>query len=164
MQAAAQIGDAEGRDAAAERRHDRAEQHAEDADIGTQQVSALRRGWRSAIGCSAAPAAVTGEVQLTDAVGRRARSPVGLSQRLGAARRLLPPAGVDRGLDRHAGPDQRAERRDRVQRDLHRNTLHDLGEIARRVVGRQQREGAAGAGRPAVDMAGQHEVRETRRR
>jgi hypothetical protein len=43
MQAAAQVGDAEGGDAAAERRHDRAEQHAENADIGTQRVGAQAR-------------------------------------------------------------------------------------------------------------------------
>ena len=48
-----------------------------------------------------------------------------------------------------------------VQRDLHRNALHDLGEIARRVVGRQQREGASGAGRPAVDMPREDEVGES---
>ena len=43
MKAAAQIGEAEARDAAAERRHDRAEQHAQNPDIGAE-VSALRRG------------------------------------------------------------------------------------------------------------------------
>ena len=46
----------------------------------------------------------------------------------------------------------------RIQHDLDRDALHDLGEVAGGIVGRQQREGAAGAGRPAVDMAGQRQV------
>ena len=40
-----------------------------------------------------------------------------------------------------------------VERDLHRHALHDLGEIAGRVLGRQQRELRAGAGGEAVDRA-----------
>ena len=70
-------------------------------------------------------------------------------------------AGVDRGLDRHAGPNQRAESGMAVQRDFHRNALHHFGEIARRVVGRQQRESASGAGRPTVDMTREDQVRKS---
>src|SRR5581483_11773973 len=40
-----------------------------------------------------------------------------------------------------------------VERDLHGNALHDLGEVAGGVVGRQQREFLAARGREAVDMA-----------
>ena len=37
--------------------------------------------------------------------------------------------------------------------DLHRDALHDLGEVAGRVLRRQQRELGAGAGREALDLA-----------
>src|SRR5690348_13260502 len=47
--------------------------------------------------------------------------------------------GVDGRLDRHARPQQTFELLV-VQRDLHRNALHDLGKVAGGVVGRQQRE------------------------
>src|SRR5471030_563149 len=47
--------------------------------------------------------------------------------------------GVDRRLDRHARPQQAGELAV-VEHDLHRDALHDLGEVAGRIVGRQQRE------------------------
>src|SRR6266566_3405065 len=47
-------------------------------------------------------------------------------------------------------------RRAAIERDLHRNALHHLGEIAGRVVGRQQREFLAAGGRETVDMAVHH--------
>ena len=43
-----------------------------------------------------------------------------------------------------------------VEGDLHRHALDDLGEVAGRVVGRQQRELEAAGRRQAVDMAVQH--------
>jgi hypothetical protein len=45
-----------------------------------------------------------------------------------------------------------------VEHDLDRHPLHDLGEVPRRVVRRQQREGAAGARRPAFHTPGQGEI------
>ena len=41
----------------------------------------------------------------------------------------------------------------RSSADLHRDALHDLGEVAGRIVGRQQRELEAAGRRQAVDMA-----------
>ena len=67
-------------------------------------------------------------------------------------------AGVDRRLDRHSGPHQGSKRRVLVEDDLHRDALHDFGEVAGRVVGRQERKGASGSRRPAVHMAGEREI------
>ena len=47
--------------------------------------------------------------------------------------------GVDGRLDRHAGPQEAGEPVG-VEADLHRDALHDLGEIAGGVVGRQKGE------------------------
>ena len=63
-------------------------------------------------------------------------------------------------LDRHARPNQAAERGVRIEDHLHPYPLHHLGEVAGGVVGRQQRERAAGAGGPAINPTRQHEVRE----
>ena len=61
--------------------------------------------------------------------------------------------GVDAGLDRHARTKIARALALGVERDLHRNALHDFGEVARRVVGRQERESLAARRRHAVDMA-----------
>ena len=57
------------------------------------------------------------------------------------------------GNDRHARTQFDERVACRVERDLHRDALHDLGEIAGGVVRRQQREFLAAGGRDAVDMA-----------
>ena len=49
-------------------------------------------------------------------------------------------AGVDGGDDREARPQRHGFQHILGERDAHRDALHDLGEIAGRVVGRQQRE------------------------
>jgi len=67
---------------------------------------------------------------------------------------------VDRRFDRHARSHERAERSILVQDDLDGNALHDLGEVARGVIGREQGEGAPGARRPALDMACENEIGE----
>ena len=74
------------------------------------------------------------------------------SWRRDAGRQCLA-AGVDGRLDRHAGAQQPASARAVVEHDLHRDALHDLGEVAGGVVGRQQRELEAAGRRQAVDMA-----------
>src|SRR5579872_3608633 len=51
---------------------------------------------------------------------------------------------------RHAGPEFDARC---IQRDLDGDALHDLGEVAGRIVRRQQRELLAAGGRKAVDVA-----------
>ena len=58
---------------------------------------------------------------------------------------------VNGHVDRHAG----AQRHVRLlgPGDAHRNALHHLHEVARRVVRRQQREAGAGAAREALDGA-----------
>ena len=66
-------------------------------------------------------------------------------------------SGADLGIDGrgngHARPQIAAQRIVRIDRDLHRDALHDLGEVAGGVVGRQQREFLAAGRRDAVDMA-----------
>src|SRR5262245_29466435 len=61
---------------------------------------------------------------------------------------------VDRGLDAHAGAELDAGRRLR-HADTHGQALHDLREVARRVVGRQEREARARRAREALDLASQ---------
>jgi hypothetical protein len=66
--------------------------------------------------------------------------------------------GVDDRLDRHSGaqpPSQCAA----VEDDLHGDALHDLREVTRRVVGRQQSEFEPARRGKAVDMAGQRHAR-----
>src|SRR5262245_1613948 len=58
--------------------------------------------------------------------------------------------GVDGWLGRHARA-QQALQAVVVEHDLHRHALHDLGEVAGGVVGRQQREFEAARRRQAVD-------------
>src|ERR1700722_18700126 len=70
---------------------------------------------------------------------------------LGRARRRH--LGIDGRGDGHAGPELAAERIVRIDRDLHRDALHDLGEVSSGVVGRQQRKFLAAGRRDAVDMA-----------
>src|ERR1700740_1858656 len=62
-----------------------------------------------------------------------------------ASRRL----GVDRGLHGHPRPQQAEVAVDAVQRDAHRHALHDLREVAGRVLGWQHAELRAGRGREA---------------
>src|ERR1700682_6509092 len=61
--------------------------------------------------------------------------------------------GVDGGGNGHAGPKITAERVARIDRDLHRDALHDLGEVSGVVVGREQRKFLTAGRRDAVDMA-----------
>jgi len=148
MKAAAQIGDAEGRNAAAEHRHDRAQQHADDAHVGTQSVGAQARMERRKP-MKRRPADVNGErCRLT------AASPLA-GAALASAAGLALVSTVPRPTSRD-GPARRGGMA--VQRDFHRNTLHHFREIAGRVVGREQREGASGSGRPTVDMTRQNEI------
>ena len=69
--------------------------------------------------------------------------------------------GVDGRLDRHAGPQLAGEAARRIEHDLHRDALHDLGEVAGGVVGRQQRELLAARRRDAVDVAVEGRRRDT---
>src|SRR5262245_51961250 len=62
---------------------------------------------------------------------------MGVSFGFRGSRRLV--AGVDREVDAQAGA-QRAVRRQVGDGDADRHALHDLGEVAGGVVGRQQRE------------------------
>src|ERR1700722_19119380 len=57
--------------------------------------------------------------------------------RAGAQRRRL---GVDGCGNGHAGPEIAAERMVRVDRDLHRDALHDLGKVSGGIVGWEQRQ------------------------
>ena len=71
---------------------------------------------------------------------------------LGAGDRRSPVHGrlSVRGRDADVGAHARAQRDAAaacIEADQHRHALHDLGEVARGVVGRQQREARAGAGR-----------------
>jgi hypothetical protein len=96
MKAAAQIREAEACDAAAQRRHQRTQQHAENADIGTQRIAAqpgqgacgaVQRGacrrdgrearvhGRRASGAEAAPVSI---VATTDMPGRTSAPITGL--------------------------------------------------------------------------------------
>src|SRR5690349_15575244 len=72
--------------------------------------------------------------------------------RRGGARSL----GGDDDLGAHAGAQGQALAI--IELDEDRDALGDLGEVARRVVGRQQREAAAGAGGDAVDVASELHV------
>src|ERR1700753_3161395 len=67
-------------------------------------------------------------------------------------------AGIDPRLRRQAGADFDALQAVAVEQDLHRHALDDLGEVAGGVLRRQQRELRTGAGRQAVDRAGEVEV------
>src|SRR5689334_9685434 len=64
----------------------------------------------------------------------------------------VPLSNIDGHVRRQPGPQRQLGRRI-DQRDADRNALHDLHEVARRVVGRQQREAGPGAGGQAVDAA-----------
>src|SRR5690349_12228715 len=65
--------------------------------------------------------------------------------------------GAERGDDRHARAQLPLQRMTRVERYLDRDTLHDLGEIAGGVVGRQQRELRAASRGNAVDAPCDHD-------
>ncbi len=82
-------------------------------------------------------------------------------QYLRALRRSLPnlPVGVDARHDRHAGAKLLDQRLARVEGDADRNALDHLGEVSRRIVGRQQRELRAGCRRQTLDMAVQRGAR-----
>src|SRR4051794_19763976 len=62
-------------------------------------------------------------------------------------------AGIYRRFGGQAGTDLNALQAVAIDQDLHRHALDDLGEIAGRVLSRQQRELRSGAGRQAVDRA-----------
>ncbi len=168
MQAAAQIGQAEGGHPAGQERDDGAEQDAEDADVGAQRSRPTDADAAPAARAAPVPAALTGArckliLARSDGAVGSCRA-VGVRVFIGGTGRgfaVLDRAGVDGGLDRQAGTDQGAQRRIRIEHDLDRHTLHHLGEVAGGVVRRQQRERAAGAGRPAVDMAGQRQIRKS---
>src|SRR6202051_1057381 len=70
--------------------------------------------------------------------------------RAGARRRHL---GVDGRGDGHSGPEIAAERIVRIDRDLHRYALHDLGEVSGGVVGREQRKFLPAGRSDALDTA-----------
>ena len=83
---------------------------------------------------------------------RHRRGPGGYLRVRGVAGRIGPIS--DRwSVDRHAGPQTAGQRIGPVERDLHRDALHDLGEVAGGVVRRQQREFLAAGRREAVDVA-----------
>src|SRR6185437_6822908 len=106
--------------------------------------------------CGAACAAGRG----TDGADERVRALMASPLRVGvgdlrARRRLRGTAlahfRLDGRNDRHARP--QLDGRAAFERDLHGDALHDLGEIAGGVVGRQQRELLAAGRGEAVDMA-----------
>ena len=66
--------------------------------------------------------------------------------------------GVHRRGDGQADAQRMLGQLRRIQRDLHRQALHDLDPVARGILRRQQRERRAGAGRQADDMAVEHHV------
>src|SRR5579883_2473052 len=70
--------------------------------------------------------------------------------------RLAFVARMDRGDDGEAWPQLAALERFGVERDANRHALHNLGEIAGRIVGRQQRELRAGGGRERDDRSLNH--------
>src|SRR5689334_5966768 len=59
------------------------------------------------------------------------------------------------GRNGHVGAEPRPQLEPGVglETDQHRDALHDLREVPRRIVGREQREARAGAAREAVDVA-----------
>src|ERR1700678_2374370 len=75
------------------------------------------------------------------------------SASVGGSRGAVGRLGVYARDHRHAGPEVSRGGAVCVENDLDRNPLHDLGEIAGGVVGRQQRESLAAGRREAVDMA-----------
>ena len=74
-------------------------------------------------------------------------------------RRLAGAPGIDRHGDGKTGAQQPGQRSARRQRNPHRHALHDLGEIAGRVVRRQQAELGAAGRREALDPALQRLIR-----
>src|SRR5689334_12275667 len=68
--------------------------------------------------------------------------------------------GVDRRVDGHARAQHAGQRARGIDDNLDRDALDDLGEVAGRVVGRQQREGLAARRRQAVDTARDDDARE----
>src|SRR4029078_5290387 len=68
--------------------------------------------------------------------------------------------GVDRGIDAHAGLQFANKLVVLVEIDSHRDALHYLDEIARRILRRQDRELRAGAGRERPDRALEHMIGE----
>src|SRR5258706_8992060 len=69
-------------------------------------------------------------------------------------------SGLDRGIDRHAGAQIAGKWTIGIKRDLDRNALDDLGEIAGGIVGRQQSEFLPAGRRDAVYMASDCDARE----
>src|SRR5215469_6528359 len=68
--------------------------------------------------------------------------------------------GVNMGLHRHARQEFLKQRLALVERDPDRDALHHLGEVAGRIVGRQQRELGTGGRRDPLHTATQLLVRE----
>src|SRR5258706_10178991 len=73
---------------------------------------------------------------------------------------LIMRLGVDRRIDGHAGAQIAGERAAGIENDLDRNTLHDLGEVARGIIRRQESEFLPARRRDAVHMAAHHGARE----
>src|SRR3981081_2787967 len=69
--------------------------------------------------------------------------------------------GVNAGFDRHSRQQALQQRLPLVERNPDRDALHHLGEIAGRIVGRQQSELRAAGGRYALDPAMQWLARKT---
>src|ERR1700730_552745 len=78
----------------------------------------------------------------------RERGPCPLSLLSGISYGLI---GVNAGFHRHSRQQAPQQRLALVDRDPDRNALHHLGEIAGRVIRRQQRELRAACGRDALD-------------
>ena len=87
--------------------------------------------------------------------GRHAQGTGAASARpIGRAGNVVPAlAAVDRHHDREAGAEQPWQRARPRQPDPHRHALHDLGEVAGSVLGRQQAEGRARGRCQALDRA-----------
>ena len=115
-------------------------------------LSALRRSRRGAGDAKLRGASKCGDVRHGRALPMQCAA-VSRAGRRGRGRAQCLPLGLDRRIDRHAGAQLAGEPLAGVEHDLHRDALHDLGEVAGRVVGRQQREFLAARRRDAVDMA-----------
>ena len=118
------------------------DQNGDDPRAGRHRAASRRSASCAAASLTRAPAS--------------ARSRLSTSHR---ARRRVDAHGRD---DRHARAERDVGRRI-VQDELDRHALDDLDVVAGRVFGRQQREGRAGAGLDAVDMAVEVRVPDRRR-
>ena len=152
MQPAAQVREPESRDAAANGRKERADQDAQDADIGPERIRAEPRGIHPAAWV-ATPAEVIGA-----GADRRRRRRAGQGRRSWVRRRvarrrsaaLHGPAPVSTVASTDMPGLTSAPSEGLLSSTIFTgHALDHLGEVAGRVVGRQQREGAAGPRRPS---------------